>query len=138
MSWRKKAPTQPRKSPYAREVGLKNTAINWTFLEHNNQPINIKYKINGTSSSSSSYLCLCFSSWHSNTFCIRIKSVPNDQQPLLVRWPTRPVCSDVSEMLIPIKKAQPSYFQDSFALKLLLDALELPDNAKQHVHIHQD
>ena len=33
-------------------------------------------------------------------------------------------------MLIPIKKAQPSYFQDSFALKLLLDALELPDNAQ--------
>eukprot|EP00956_Cyclotella_meneghiniana_P041385 scaffold225046_cov56-Cyclotella_meneghiniana.AAC.2 len=57
------------------------------------------------------------------------------------RWPTRPVCSDVSslthglgkwvsEMLIPIQKAQPSYFQDSFALKLLLDALELPHNAQ--------
>ena len=57
------------------------------------------------------------------------------------RWPTRPVCSDVSslthglgkwvsETLIPIQKKQPSYFQDSFALKLLLDDLELPPNAQ--------
>eukprot|EP00956_Cyclotella_meneghiniana_P014218 scaffold21239_cov59-Cyclotella_meneghiniana.AAC.1 len=57
------------------------------------------------------------------------------------RWPTRPVCSDVSslshglgkwvsEMLIPIQKVQPSYFQDSFALKLLLDCLDLPHNAQ--------
>eukprot|EP00956_Cyclotella_meneghiniana_P007975 scaffold10615_cov40-Cyclotella_meneghiniana.AAC.1 len=71
-------------------------------------------------------------------FCILYKihkGMKND------RWPTRPVCSDVSslthglgkwvsEMLIPIQKAQPSYFQDSFALKLLLDALELPHNAQ--------
>ena len=56
-------------------------------------------------------------------------------------WPTRPVCSDVSslthglgkwitEMLLPIQKKQPSYFQDTFALKGLLDALELPPNAR--------
>eukprot|EP00956_Cyclotella_meneghiniana_P012680 scaffold18027_cov38-Cyclotella_meneghiniana.AAC.1 len=55
------------------------------------------------------------------------------------RWPTRPVCSDVSslphglgkwvtEELIPIQKNQPSYFQDSFELKRILDALELPRN----------
>lgn len=44
-------------------------------------------------------------------------------------WPTRPVCPDVSslshglgkwvsEMFIPIQKAQPSSLQDSFALKI--------------------
>ncbi|KAL3772001.1 hypothetical protein ACHAWO_008173 [Cyclotella atomus] len=57
------------------------------------------------------------------------------------RWPTRPVCSDVSslthglgkcinEMLTPIQKAQRSYFQDSFELKKMLDSLELPPNAR--------
>ena len=56
------------------------------------------------------------------------------------RWPTRPVCSDVSslphglgkwitEMILPVAKSQPSYFQDSFALKSLLDDLQLPWNA---------
>ena len=57
------------------------------------------------------------------------------------RWPTRPVCSDVSslphglgkwisEMLLPIARAQPSYFKDSFVLKDLLMALgTLPSNA---------
>ena len=56
------------------------------------------------------------------------------------RWPTRPVCSDVSslphglgkwitEMLLPVAQAQPSYFQDSFALKTLLDDLRPPWNA---------
>lgn len=48
------------------------------------------------------------------------------------RWPTRPVCSDVSSMphglgkwvtekLQPIAEKQPSYFKDSFALKTQLD-----------------
>lgn len=57
------------------------------------------------------------------------------------RWPTRPVCPDVSglshglgkwvsEMFIPIQKAQPSSLQDSFALKILLDDSELPHNAQ--------
>jgi ribosome-associated translation inhibitor RaiA len=57
------------------------------------------------------------------------------------RWPTRPVCSDVSslthglgkwvnEMLTPVQKAQQSYFQDSFELKKMLDGLELPPNAR--------
>ena len=57
------------------------------------------------------------------------------------RWPTRPVCSDVTsiphalgkwitEMLLPIAKAQPSYFKDSFVLKALLDVLQLPPNAR--------
>lgn len=56
------------------------------------------------------------------------------------RWPTRPVCSDVSslphglgkwvtEKLLPIAQAQPSYFKDSFALKDLLDNMVLPENA---------
>jgi hypothetical protein len=36
----------------------------------------------------------------------------------------------VTEMLIPLQKAQPSYFKDSFALKDLLDALILPSNAQ--------
>jgi hypothetical protein len=57
------------------------------------------------------------------------------------RWPTRPVCSDVTslphglgkwvtEMLIPLQKAQPSYFKDTFALKALLDGLTLLPNAQ--------
>ena len=57
------------------------------------------------------------------------------------RWPTRPVCSDVTsiphalgkwvtEMLLPIAKDQPSYFKDSFVLKALLDKLILPPNAR--------
>jgi hypothetical protein len=58
------------------------------------------------------------------------------------RWPTRPVCSDVSsiphslgkwitEQLLPVAQAQPSYFRDSFALKeLLLTLGHLPDNAE--------
>eukprot|EP00804_Cyclotella_cryptica_P011959 CCRYP_004435-RA/>CCRYP_004435-RA protein AED:0.36 eAED:0.36 QI:0/-1/0/1/-1/1/1/0/252 len=48
------------------------------------------------------------------------------------RWPSRPVCSDVSslqhglgkyitEMLLPIAQHQQSYFCDSYALKTLLD-----------------
>eukprot|EP00804_Cyclotella_cryptica_P026745 CCRYP_007965-RA/>CCRYP_007965-RA protein AED:0.02 eAED:0.02 QI:0/-1/0/1/-1/1/1/0/583 len=48
------------------------------------------------------------------------------------RWPTRPVCSDVSslphglgkyitEMLLPVAQHQQSYFRDSYALKTLLD-----------------
>jgi hypothetical protein len=57
------------------------------------------------------------------------------------KWPTRPVCSDVSslphglgkwisDMLLPIARAQPSYFKDSFVLKDLLMALgKLPFNA---------
>jgi hypothetical protein len=56
------------------------------------------------------------------------------------RWSTRPVCSDVTslthavgkwvnEMLAPIQQAQESYFQDSFALKKLLDEMEVPPNA---------
>ena len=47
-------------------------------------------------------------------------------------WPTRPVCSDVTslphalgkwitEQLVPLQRQQPSYFQDSFALKKILD-----------------
>lgn len=57
------------------------------------------------------------------------------------RWTTRPVCSDVSslphalgkwiaEEMIPVQQRQDSYFQDSFALKLLLDNLHLPPNAR--------
>lgn len=56
------------------------------------------------------------------------------------RWPTRPVCSDVTslphglgkwvtEKLHPIQQAQDSYFKDSFELKKLLDETELPPNA---------
>jgi hypothetical protein len=56
------------------------------------------------------------------------------------RWPTRPVCSDVTslthavgkwvnEMLAPVQQAQESYFQDSFALKKTLDDMEVPPNA---------
>jgi hypothetical protein len=56
------------------------------------------------------------------------------------RWPTRPVCSDVSslphglgkwvtEMLTPIQQAQLSYFRDSFVLKDILDKMRLPPNA---------
>ena len=56
------------------------------------------------------------------------------------RWPTRPVCSDVSslphglgkwvnEMLTPVQQGQPSYFKDSYALKTLLDDMALPPNA---------
>ena len=55
------------------------------------------------------------------------------------RWPTRPVCSDVSsfphglgkwvtEQLQPVAQAQPSYFKDTFELKDLLDGLEVPPN----------
>ena len=55
-------------------------------------------------------------------------------------WPTRPVCSDVTslphasgkwvtEQLVPLQRAQRSYFKDSFALKTLLDSLDLPPNA---------
>ena len=55
------------------------------------------------------------------------------------RWPTRPVCSDVTslphglgkwitEELTPIQKKQPSYFQDSYELKEMLDELSLPPN----------
>jgi hypothetical protein len=55
------------------------------------------------------------------------------------RWPTRPVCSDVTslphelgkwvnEQLTPIQAAQRSYFKDTFALKILLDGLVLPPN----------
>ena len=54
-------------------------------------------------------------------------------------WPTRPVCSDVSslphglgkwitEMLLPVASAQKSFFQDSFELKELLDAIIVPSN----------
>ena len=57
------------------------------------------------------------------------------------KWPTRPVCSDVTgllhglakwvtEELLPHAKNQPSYFKDSFALKDLLLALRLPPNAR--------
>ena len=56
------------------------------------------------------------------------------------RWPTRPVCSDVTSlshglgkwvnlMLTPLQQKQPSYFKDSFELKKLLDGMELPPNA---------
>jgi hypothetical protein len=56
------------------------------------------------------------------------------------RWPTRPVCSDVTsithgigkwinEQLAPVQQAQKSYFKDSFALKEMLDNLVLPPNA---------
>ena len=56
------------------------------------------------------------------------------------RWPTRPVCSDVTsiqhglgkwidQMLQPIAKQQPTYFKDSFALKQSLQTLHLPPNA---------
>jgi hypothetical protein len=56
------------------------------------------------------------------------------------RWPTRPVCSDVSsiphglgkwvtEQLLPIAHAQDSFFRDSFDLKNLLENLHLPPNA---------
>ena len=57
------------------------------------------------------------------------------------RWPTRPVCSDVSslphglgkwvtEQLMPVARVQKSYFKDSFALKDLLDDLRLAPNAR--------
>jgi len=57
------------------------------------------------------------------------------------RWPTRPVCSDVSsishglgkwvtEQLQPIARAQKSYFKDTFALKDLLDKLRLTPNER--------
>ena len=57
------------------------------------------------------------------------------------KWPTRPVCSDVTgllhglakwvtEELLPLAKKQDSYFKDSFALKDLLDDLTLPPNAR--------
>jgi hypothetical protein len=57
------------------------------------------------------------------------------------RWPTRPVCSDVSsiphglgkwvtEQLHPIAIAQKSYFKDSFELKDMLDQLRLRPNAR--------
>eukprot|EP00956_Cyclotella_meneghiniana_P004412 scaffold5387_cov81-Cyclotella_meneghiniana.AAC.1 len=57
------------------------------------------------------------------------------------KWPTRPVCSDVTgllhglakwvtEELLPLAKQQPSYFKDSFALKDLLMAIRLPPNAR--------
>jgi hypothetical protein len=57
------------------------------------------------------------------------------------RWPTRPVCSDVSSlphglgkwidnMLQPIASSQPSYFRDSFAFKQLLTPLTLPRGAR--------
>lgn len=56
------------------------------------------------------------------------------------RWPTRPVCSDVSslahglskwvdEELSPAAKAQESYCQDTFALKELLDEIEVLPSA---------
>jgi hypothetical protein len=56
------------------------------------------------------------------------------------RWPTRPVCSDVTsithgigkwlnEQLAPVQRAQKSFFKDSFELKKLLDELVLPPNA---------
>eukprot|EP00956_Cyclotella_meneghiniana_P019570 scaffold33673_cov37-Cyclotella_meneghiniana.AAC.2 len=56
------------------------------------------------------------------------------------KWPTRPVSSDVTslphalgkwvtEALIPIQVAQPSYFKDSFELKKILDTLWFPPNA---------
>ncbi len=56
------------------------------------------------------------------------------------RYPTRPVCSDVSSLphglgkwvdlqLQPIAHAQPSYFKDSFTLKDTLSKLTLPPNA---------
>jgi hypothetical protein len=56
-------------------------------------------------------------------------------------WPTRPVCSDVSsiphglgkwvtEKLQPVAQAQPSYFKDTFAIKDMLDPLNLPLNAR--------
>jgi hypothetical protein len=57
------------------------------------------------------------------------------------RWPTRPVCSDVSsishglgkwvnEQLMPVAVAQQSYFKDSFELKAMLDRLVLAPNAR--------
>jgi len=50
------------------------------------------------------------------------------------RWPTRPVCSDVSslqhglgkyitEMLMPIAQHQKSYFRNTYALKTLIDKI---------------
>ncbi len=56
------------------------------------------------------------------------------------RWPTRPVCSDVTsiphglgkwttEKLLPVAEKQPSYFKDSFALKEQLDQVVVPNNA---------
>ena len=57
------------------------------------------------------------------------------------RWPTRPVCSDVSsvshglgkwvtEQLQPVARAQKSYFKDTFVLKALLDELRLAPNER--------
>ncbi len=56
------------------------------------------------------------------------------------RWPTRPVCSDVSSLphglgkwvdktLQPIATTQLSYLKDSFALKDILTTIHLPSNA---------
>jgi hypothetical protein len=56
------------------------------------------------------------------------------------KWPTRPVCSDVSSlphglgkwvdhMLQPIAAAQPSYLKDSFTLKHNIHLLHLPSRA---------
>jgi hypothetical protein len=57
------------------------------------------------------------------------------------QWPTRPVCSDVSsishglgkwvtEQLMPVARAQKSYFKDSFELKAMLDKLVMTPNAR--------
>jgi hypothetical protein len=57
------------------------------------------------------------------------------------KWPTRPVCSDVSSlphglgkwitmMLQPIAQQQQSFFKDSFALKDLLDDIIIPSGAQ--------
>lgn len=57
------------------------------------------------------------------------------------RWPTRPVCSDVSslphglgkwvdQMLQPIAASQTSYFKDSFEFKKLITSLTLPPGAR--------
>jgi hypothetical protein len=57
------------------------------------------------------------------------------------RWPTRPICSDISstphglgkwvdQMLQPIASSQPSYFRDSFAFKQLITPLTLPPGAR--------
>ena len=56
------------------------------------------------------------------------------------KWPTRPVCSDVSslphalgkwinQMLKPVAQKQPSYFKDSFTLKNNMEQLCLPCGA---------
>eukprot|EP00804_Cyclotella_cryptica_P005818 CCRYP_000116-RA/>CCRYP_000116-RA protein AED:0.39 eAED:0.47 QI:0/0/0/1/0/0/3/0/287 len=58
------------------------------------------------------------------------------------RWPTRPVCSDVSslphglgkwvdQMLQPIASSQPSYFKDSFEFKQLITL-----SLSQSVHVY--